>query len=134
MSFTGVPLTTLIQIGALAGANIGQLIGLLVSIRITRGTFRFVVPLRELTRIVAATVAMAIVYRLVAVEGDLVISLLAMGGMAPPDGASLSLPYVVWVAGLEDDNVHAPNEKFDLDALHNGTRTAAALYEKLKAL
>jgi acetylornithine deacetylase/succinyl-diaminopimelate desuccinylase-like protein len=36
--------------------------------------------------------------------------------------------------GLEDDNVHAPNEKFDLDALHDGTRTAAALYEKLKAL
>ena len=36
--------------------------------------------------------------------------------------------------GLEDDNVHAPNEKFDLDALHSGTRTAAALYEKLKAL
>jgi acetylornithine deacetylase/succinyl-diaminopimelate desuccinylase-like protein len=36
--------------------------------------------------------------------------------------------------GLEDDNVHAPNEKFDLDALHNGTRTAAALYEKLAGL
>ncbi|HYO10398.1 MAG TPA: dipeptidase [Tepidisphaeraceae bacterium] len=36
--------------------------------------------------------------------------------------------------GLEDDNVHAPNEKFDLDALHNGTRTCAALYEKLAAL
>ena len=36
--------------------------------------------------------------------------------------------------GLEDDNVHAPNEKFDLDALHAGTRTAAALYEKLAGL
>jgi acetylornithine deacetylase/succinyl-diaminopimelate desuccinylase-like protein len=36
--------------------------------------------------------------------------------------------------GLEDDNVHAPNEKFDLDALHQGTRTAAALYGKLKDL
>ena len=36
--------------------------------------------------------------------------------------------------GLEDDNVHAPNEKFDLDALHSGTRTAAALYEKLAQL
>ena len=36
--------------------------------------------------------------------------------------------------GLEDDNVHAPNEKFDLDALHAGTRTAAALYERLGAL
>jgi acetylornithine deacetylase/succinyl-diaminopimelate desuccinylase-like protein len=36
--------------------------------------------------------------------------------------------------GLEDDNVHAPNEKFDLDALHGGTRTAAALYKKLGQL
>jgi acetylornithine deacetylase/succinyl-diaminopimelate desuccinylase-like protein len=36
--------------------------------------------------------------------------------------------------GLADDNVHAPNEKFDLDALHSGTRTAAALYERLALL
>ena len=36
--------------------------------------------------------------------------------------------------GLDDDNVHAPNEKFDLDALHSGTRTCAALYERLAKL
>jgi acetylornithine deacetylase/succinyl-diaminopimelate desuccinylase-like protein len=36
--------------------------------------------------------------------------------------------------GLEDDNVHAPNEKFDLEALHSGTRTCAALYERLAKL
>ena len=36
--------------------------------------------------------------------------------------------------GLPDDRVHSPNEKFDLDALHKGTRTAAALYEKLTEL
>jgi acetylornithine deacetylase/succinyl-diaminopimelate desuccinylase-like protein len=33
--------------------------------------------------------------------------------------------------GLPDDRVHSPNEKFDLDALHSGARTAAALYERL---
>jgi acetylornithine deacetylase/succinyl-diaminopimelate desuccinylase-like protein len=36
--------------------------------------------------------------------------------------------------GLPDDRVHSPNEKFDLDALHRGTRTAAALYDRLTAL
>jgi acetylornithine deacetylase/succinyl-diaminopimelate desuccinylase-like protein len=36
--------------------------------------------------------------------------------------------------GLPDDRVHSPNEKFDLDALHGGTRTAAALYEQLGKL
>jgi acetylornithine deacetylase/succinyl-diaminopimelate desuccinylase-like protein len=30
--------------------------------------------------------------------------------------------------------VHSPNEKMDLDALHRGTRTAAALYERLAQL
>jgi acetylornithine deacetylase/succinyl-diaminopimelate desuccinylase-like protein len=33
--------------------------------------------------------------------------------------------------GLPDDRIHSPNEKFDLDALHNGSRTCAALYERL---
>lgn len=32
---------------------------------------------------------------------------------------------------LPDDRVHSPNEKFDLEALYKGTRTAAVLYEKL---
>jgi acetylornithine deacetylase/succinyl-diaminopimelate desuccinylase-like protein len=36
--------------------------------------------------------------------------------------------------GLPDDRVHSPNEKFDLDALHGGTRTAAALYDRLSRL
>ena len=36
--------------------------------------------------------------------------------------------------GLPDDNLHAPNEKFDLAAFHSGRRTAAALYAKLAEL
>jgi acetylornithine deacetylase/succinyl-diaminopimelate desuccinylase-like protein len=36
--------------------------------------------------------------------------------------------------GLPDDRVHSPNEKFDLEALYAGTRTAAVLYEKLSGL
>jgi acetylornithine deacetylase/succinyl-diaminopimelate desuccinylase-like protein len=35
---------------------------------------------------------------------------------------------------LPDDCVHSPNEKFDLDCLHAGARTAAALYERLARL
>jgi len=36
--------------------------------------------------------------------------------------------------GLPDDRVHSPNEKFDLEALYAGTRTAAVLYERLAKL
>jgi acetylornithine deacetylase/succinyl-diaminopimelate desuccinylase-like protein len=35
---------------------------------------------------------------------------------------------------LPDDRVHSPNEKFDLNCLHAGARTAAALYERLARL
>lgn len=33
--------------------------------------------------------------------------------------------------GLPDDNVHSPNEKFDLDCLHAGARTIAAILAEL---
>lgn len=36
--------------------------------------------------------------------------------------------------GLPDDRVHSPNEKFELESLYAGTRTAAAIYERLAHL
>lgn len=45
--------------------------------------------------------------------------------------ASLGLDTLLVGFGLPDDRPHAPNEKFDLDALSAGSRTAAALYAHL---
>jgi acetylornithine deacetylase/succinyl-diaminopimelate desuccinylase-like protein len=59
------------------------------------------------------------------------------GGSIPVVGmikSILGLDTLLIGFGLPDDRVHSPNEKFDLDALHAGTRTAAALYEKLSQL
>lgn len=54
-----------------------------------------------------------------------------------------SIPVVTWFKemlgidsvllgfGLPDDNLHAPNEKLDLDCFYAGIRTAAALYDRL---
>jgi acetylornithine deacetylase/succinyl-diaminopimelate desuccinylase-like protein len=36
--------------------------------------------------------------------------------------------------GLPDDRLHSPNEKFGLDCLMSGSRTAAALYDRLSRL
>jgi acetylornithine deacetylase/succinyl-diaminopimelate desuccinylase-like protein len=48
--------------------------------------------------------------------------------------AALGVDTIFVGFGLSDDRVHSPNEKFDLDALHKGTRTAAALYAELAKL
>ncbi len=59
------------------------------------------------------------------------------GGSIPVVGlikSLLNIDTLLVGFGLDDDRVHSPNEKFDLDALHNGTRTAAALYDKLASL
>lgn len=64
--------------GALFAAISSQLIGLAVSLRITRRVFRFAFPWRDLAKVAAAIVAMLAVYRLVAVRGDLAWSLAAI--------------------------------------------------------
>ncbi len=59
------------------------------------------------------------------------------GGSIPVVGllkSVLGLDTLLIGFGLPDDRVHSPNEKFDLDALHAGTRTAAALYARLAQL
>jgi acetylornithine deacetylase/succinyl-diaminopimelate desuccinylase-like protein len=44
---------------------------------------------------------------------------------------TLELDALLLGFGLPDDSPHAPNEKFDLENLHAGARTAAALYRML---
>jgi acetylornithine deacetylase/succinyl-diaminopimelate desuccinylase-like protein len=42
-----------------------------------------------------------------------------------------NLPSILMGFGLDDDNVHAPNEKFSMSSYHGGTRSVAYLYEEL---
>lgn len=63
--------------------------------------------------------------------------LIREGGTIPVVGtikSTLGMDTLLVGFGLPDDRVHSPNEKFDLDALHKGTRTAAVLYGKLAEL
>ena len=61
----------------------------------------------------------------------------AEGGSIPVVGhikSTLGIDTLLVGFGLPDDRIHSPNEKFDLDALHGGARTAAALYDELSRL
>ena len=64
-------------------------------------------------------------------------TLIRGGGSIPVVGlikSILGIDTLLVGFGLPDDRVHSPDEKFDLDALHYGARTAAALYERLARL
>jgi acetylornithine deacetylase/succinyl-diaminopimelate desuccinylase-like protein len=43
----------------------------------------------------------------------------------------LHVPVVLMGFGLPDDNLHAPNEKYDLDQFYNGVRTVAVFLQKM---
>ncbi len=47
--------------------------------------------------------------------------------------ATHGLPCILMGFGLDDDNVHAPNEKISLSSFHGGTNSVAYLYEELGA-
>lgn len=64
-------------------------------------------------------------------------TLIREGGSIPVVGLlkqELGIDTLLVGFGLPDDRVHSPNEKFDLEALYNGTRTVAVLYERLGKL
>jgi acetylornithine deacetylase/succinyl-diaminopimelate desuccinylase-like protein len=46
----------------------------------------------------------------------------------------LKVPSVLMGIGLHDDNLHAPNEKIDLDNFYKGNEAATFLMEELAAL
>jgi acetylornithine deacetylase/succinyl-diaminopimelate desuccinylase-like protein len=48
--------------------------------------------------------------------------------------AALHAPVVLFGFGLPDDNLHAPNEKFNLDNFFNGILASAFLYQEVAAL
>ena len=53
--------------------------------------------------------------------------------MATFQGTHSGVPAILMGFGLDDDNVHAPNEKFSLTSFYGGTRSVAYLYEELAA-
>ncbi|MEM1072005.1 MAG: M20/M25/M40 family metallo-hydrolase [Planctomycetota bacterium] len=64
-------------------------------------------------------------------------SLIRSGGSIPVAGllkASLGIDTIFVGFGLEDDRVHSPNEKFELDCFRLGRRTHARLVDRLWAI
>lgn len=57
-----------------------------------------------------------------------------MGGSIPAVGQikeTLGLDSVMVGFGLSDDNIHSPNEKYELTCLQRGIRSQAAILAKL---
>ena len=63
--------------------------------------------------------------------------LIGTGGSIPAVGSIrelLGIDSLLIGFGLDDDNVHAPNEKFELTCLRNGIRSHAAILEAFARL
>lgn len=67
-------------------------------------------------------------------EFDNPTKLIGMGGSIPAVGQikeTLGLDSVMVGFGLSDDNIHSPNEKYELTCLQRGIRSQAAILAKL---
>jgi len=61
-------------------------------------------------------------------------AIIRTGGSIPPVAtfqALLGMPSVLVGVGLPDDQIHAPNERFDLEQYASGVRTVARLWDEL---
>jgi acetylornithine deacetylase/succinyl-diaminopimelate desuccinylase-like protein len=61
-------------------------------------------------------------------------AIIRSGGSIPPVAtfaSELGLPAVMVGVGLPDDQIHAPNERFNLDQYAGGVRTIARLWDEL---
>jgi acetylornithine deacetylase/succinyl-diaminopimelate desuccinylase-like protein len=61
-------------------------------------------------------------------------AIIRTGGTIPPVAtfqSALGVPSVLVGVGLPDDQIHAPNERFDLDQYARGVRVIARLWEEL---
>jgi acetylornithine deacetylase/succinyl-diaminopimelate desuccinylase-like protein len=61
-------------------------------------------------------------------------ALIRIGGSIPPVATFqevLGIPGVLIGVGLPDDQIHAPNERFDLDQYARGVRVIARLWDEL---
>jgi acetylornithine deacetylase/succinyl-diaminopimelate desuccinylase-like protein len=64
-------------------------------------------------------------------------AIIRSGGTIPPVAtfeSVLGLPALLIGVGLPDDQIHAPNEHFDLDQYARGVRTVARLWDELPPL
>lgn len=64
------------------------------------------------------------------------VALIRSGGSIPPVATfagDLGLPCLLLGVGLPDDQIHAPNERFDLDQYAKGVRTIVHLWDEMAA-